>query len=1198
MAINTSTPYNKNYCTLTGTYSGTTDMQYEIKITNSSGTEFKWRTRNLNGSWSSQTTVTSHSAGVAYSLSNGLSVTFTRQNLGSYSSGDKWIFDVAPDLKLSAGASTAYDRLIPIDKEGDQQVIAVNSASGEIAYIENIDSDAPEITEVGGIPNRTTGAYDYVVNNKLAYIATGPSTPAQVVGYLKNDEFGTESGEVFERVQEPAYRNVSVSSSSHKVMTDFIVMEDSSNGFNNPTLIIGFIYDDYNPNLYIYNRSTSKVYTRVLPSKPLAIRQAPNRTVSSSNARITGFAVLMEGANDSYINLMQEYTVSDNGATLTLQTTYNIEAPQQNTKIEMFSDFLLMCDDDNILTAQGSSPSADIKLILAAGQTNDSNILKDGYLFRIDNFDELNTALSGSAGGLIEAGDFIPMSPKHDYSDQTSSNPAHSWVEMFDENGNDDTIGTSNHPKAIQRTCLAHLGYDNTGKNPQIGITVKVSKASYSESVDDDEYGSYSTARFKRLWHNGANDYFSLEWITYCVPLDSSGRNTCHMLAHFVDEGEVSTSYNNQVLTANPPKNSSKPLFAKGAGLQGGRKFFSYAGNSAGQRYGIYYLKSNGTSCKLKAFRTSGDAFDGYLGVFPNDYADIYTKFNNYNDGSGSYSQTQPTNESSKDFPAEQSGYYIGDSNYAPTVSSNYLPTGLSLVVMEASDIGDELYIEAINGTNATTNLISNADPWFKFGTPSAGNTGGWKGLSSTRKVFYKCSFLYDGFQESALVAGQTATFTETDTDTDGQVIGINNDINLSIEIAQEALLSDEGNNLVSRRVTAIVLYRADDMDTTATEPDGLYRMVKEIPIKDFVLDTSGSTPKFIASVIDDGARGASYEAVNGIPETLGHLGVNYGVNAVANSYMFVGDCQHPEFPDAENFIFRSEPQKYALFNWARNFVQLEFVPTAMAGYMGKLFVFGKNQMAIVNPESLVIEENVSGIGCLGHKLIKVTPRGLFWADNSNIYMSSPKINKIGTAIKAEDNFGWDTLTDAERNNSVIGYNSKRQCLLVFIKKGSDTRCWSYYMPQQRWDLWETDYQILDAIESKDGSPILLAEEGRILKMSEGDGLRNWEWRSKRLTFGTGTNYKKVRVIKADGTNQANVALTYSTNFYSAYNSGTDVSTKYGSTETQLPRAVKLDSAHSKLRWLRIKLTGTQNSTSSNCKTSSVGVVFKPKKPK
>ena len=98
----------------------------------------------------------------------------------------------------------------------------------------------------------------------------------------------------------------------------------------------------------------------------------------------------------------------------------------------------------------------------------------------------------------------------------------------------------------------------------------------------------------------------------------------------------------------------------------------------------------------------------------------------------------------------------------------------------------------------------------------------------------------------------------------------------------------------------------------------------------------------------------ASYEAVNGVPETLGNLGVNYGVNAVANGYMFAGDCQHPEFPDAENFIFRSEPQKYSIFNWARNFVQLDFIPTAMAGFMGKLFVFGKSSMAIINPESLV----------------------------------------------------------------------------------------------------------------------------------------------------------------------------------------------------------------------------------------------------
>ena len=1196
MAINTNTPYNKNYCTLTGTYTGTTDIEYEIKITNESGTEFKWRTKPFGSSWGSQTTVTNHSAGSAYSLNNGLSVTFTRQNLASYNTNDKWTFFVASDLRLSAGDNTAYDRLISLDKEGNQQIIALNSASGEVAYIEDINTDEPQITEIGGIPNRTTGAYDYVVNNKLAYIATGPNTPAQVVGYLKNDEFGTESSEEFEKVQEPAYRNVSVSSSSHKMMTDFVTMEDSSNGYSNPSLIIGFVYDDFNPTLYIYNKATSKVYSRTLPSKPLAIRHAPNRTVSSSNDRIIGFAVLMEGANDDYINLLQEYTVSDNGATLTLQTTYNIEAPQQNTSIPMFTDFLLMCDDENILLAQGASPTKDIKLVLAAGMSNDKTMLRSGYLFRINNFDELNTDLSGSSGGLIESGDFIPMSPKHDYTDKTGSNPAHAWVEIFDQQGSSDTVGSLNHPVRIQRTCLAHLGYDGSGGNPQIGITVKVSEPEYDEEPDSNEYGSFDTSRMTNLWHNGADDYFALKWITYCVPLDSSGRNTCHMLAHFADAGATEITYNNQVFSASPPALSSKPLYAKGAGLQGSRKFFSYGkSDSDNQRYGIYYLKSNGTSCSLEAFRTSGDAFNGYLGVFPSAYSAMYTKFNAYNDGSNSYSQTEPTHSSSKDFPTEEIKYYIGDTDYSPTLNgTSYLPTGLSIIVMEESDTGDELYLEAINGTNATTNLIANATPWFKFGTTSAGNSGGWIGLDTTKKVFYKCSFLYDGFQESALVAGQTTTFTETDTDDESNVVAINNDINLSIELTEESLL--EG--IVSRRVTAINLYRADDDSETASEPDGLYRLVKEIPIKDFVLDTSGSYNKYVASIVDDGSRGASYEAVNGVPETLGNLGVNYSVNAIANGYMFVGDCKHPEFPDAENFIFRSEPQKYSIFNWARNFVQLDFIPTAMAGFMGKLFVYGNSSMAIINPESLVIEEKVSGIGCIGHKLVKVTPTGLYWADNTNIYQASPKINKIGTQIKEENNFGWATLTDAERSNAVIGYDAKRLSILLFIKKGSDKRCWSYYVPQSRWDLWETSYQILDSTEAKDGSPILLAEEGRILKMGEGEGRKNWEWRSKRLTLGTDTNFKKVRVIKADGTNQANTALTYSTNFYDSYNTGTDVSTKYGSADTQLPRAVKLDSAHSKLRWLRIKATGTQNSTSSNCKVGSIGVVYKPKRPK
>lgn len=188
---------------------------------------------------------------------------------------------------------------------------------------------------------------------------------------------------------------------------------------------------------------------------------------------------------------------------------------------------------------------------------------------------------------------------------------------------------------------------------------------------------------------------------------------------------------------------------------------------------------------------------------------------------------------------------------------------------------------------------------------------------------------MYDGFQESALI-NEIETFNNSDGSafTEG--------LQIPIEIDESAVYGDL--KKISRRITAVILYRADDSRDGALEPDGLYRFVKEIPIDQFYLD--GTTYKF--TVQDDGSKGASYEAINGIPETLGSLGMDYAVNASINGYMFVGNCTHQEYPDAENIIFRSEPNKYSIFNWATNFIQLDFIPTAMEGFLGKLYVFGK----------------------------------------------------------------------------------------------------------------------------------------------------------------------------------------------------------------------------------------------------------------
>ena len=216
--------------------------------------------------------------------------------------------------------------------------------------------------------------------------------------------------------------------------------------------------------------------------------------------------------------------------------------------------------------------------------------------------------------------------------------------------------------------------------------------------------------------------------------------------------------------------------------------------------------------------------------------------------------------------------------------------------------------------------------------------------------------------------------------------------------------------------------------------------------------------------------------------------------------------------------MFRSEPGKYSIFNWSQNFIQLDFIPTAMASFVGKLYVFGKNQMAIINPETLVIEENIAGIGCLGPKALKTTSSGLFWLDYNNFYQSSPKIEKIGTTIKKQPQCGWDMITNAEKDLAVVGYDAVRQCVLFFFHKtdssGTDKRCWSYYLPQRRWDLWETPKSPKDMAIDKDGDVMISGLQSISKYAVDSNNKRQWEWISKQITLGEDNKSKKYYKVE------------------------------------------------------------------------------------
>ena len=109
MPITLTTPWNKSYCRLNGTFSGTVETHFQVTIEDQDGTTFKWRKKTgPTFTWSSYTTGVSTSLNTNISLSDGMSVMFTRSSLTIYATGDSWKFQVLPDLLLEVPSGSTY----------------------------------------------------------------------------------------------------------------------------------------------------------------------------------------------------------------------------------------------------------------------------------------------------------------------------------------------------------------------------------------------------------------------------------------------------------------------------------------------------------------------------------------------------------------------------------------------------------------------------------------------------------------------------------------------------------------------------------------------------------------------------------------------------------------------------------------------------------------------------------------------------------------------------------------------------------------------------------------------------------------------------------------------------------------------------------------------------------------------------------
>ena len=384
----------------------------------------------------------------------------------------------------------------------------------------------------------------------------------------------------------------------------------------------------------------------------------------------------------------------------------------------------------------------------------------------------------------------------------------------------------------------------------------------------------------------------------------------------------------------------------------------------------------------------------------------------------------------------------------------------------------------------------------------------------------YKLTLIYDGYQEGPLSEGSWL-FEDS---------ASRASLDITVKIKK-----------FSKRLTAVCVYRKDT-------PESFYRLVKQISTSDLWAQTETS---HVYNLVDDGKKFGSFEARTGISEINNDLAIKYGFATELGGYLFAGDCSHRQIKNATNMIFRSKPGQFSKFDWASDFVQLKAPPTAMVGYLGKLWVFDNNNIYKINPFSLAIEDVFEGIGCSGPNSLISTEFGMFFANRSGAYFHNGAMpKKISAAIQKGGETNMLTISssstsettnveDLSWNNTAgniynkepyVTYDAKRNAVYFLVEfkdddgKQSQNRSyiWVFSIDKSRWDLWElaTNDDVGKPFLGKNGEVYIGIGNG-LYEITGSPDNKKYSWLSKKLVMDAPSIKKVFTKVKINGTTKA-----------------------------------------------------------------------------
>ena len=385
--------------------------------------------------------------------------------------------------------------------------------------------------------------------------------------------------------------------------------------------------------------------------------------------------------------------------------------------------------------------------------------------------------------------------------------------------------------------------------------------------------------------------------------------------------------------------------------------------------------------------------------------------------------------------------------------------------------------------------------------------------------IEYKISYLYDGFQDSPLPEESKIYEGTSSTVTNGLDQAYEG-ANVTVYIPTTAKLS------LSKRVTHFIIWRRNNHYES-------YRLIKQIDLAKLKNYPKDENDRFVVRFIDKRSF-ESFENLTGMPSTLRETSLNYTISTQLNDFLFVTNAFNPNLEDSENFIFRSKPGKFSVFDWSNDFISMPSKPIALAGFAGKLYVFSREKLYRVDPDQLFVETVLDGIGILNQNSVVTTDYGMFFCDANNMYHhdgNSPK--SIGDAIlenssNPEWSIGYKKAVQKalkEGYTPLVQFDARNRCV-YFILQGynegvssyinSSSRVYSYSFKTGRWDYLDMP-AVTSTCIGRYGD-VILADGHQIWGYRKSTHKnKSWSWDSKLFDMGSLVQKKSWKKIKITG---------------------------------------------------------------------------------